>query len=87
METDERKEALELWLKKRTPFGNGQLETASADASFRRYFRIIDGGRSFIAMDAPPELEPCEPFAHIGSFMRELDINVPEIFAQDLNQG
>jgi len=85
--TDERKEALELWLKKRTPFGHGRLETASADASFRRYFRLVENNRSFIAMDAPPELEPCEPFVRIGSYMRDLDINVPEIFAQDLNQG
>lgn len=38
-------------------------------------------------MDAPPDLEPCEPFVRIGSYMRDLGISVPEILAQDLEQG
>ena len=33
------------------------LEPASADASFRRYFRVYHGAGSLIAMDAPPPAE------------------------------
>ncbi|HAB05032.1 MAG TPA: aminoglycoside phosphotransferase, partial [Alcanivorax sp.] len=36
-------------------------EVASADASFRRYFRYRHGGRTLVAMDAPPEQEDCRP--------------------------
>ena len=36
--------------------GTGITLTAlGGDASFRRYFRVQDGDRSFILMDAPPE--------------------------------
>jgi hypothetical protein len=38
-------------------------------------------------MDAPPDLEPCEPFVRIGTYMHEHDINVPKIITQDLKRG
>ena len=85
--TDERKDALEYWLSAQASFGSARLETASEDASFRRYFRLSEGGRSWIVMDAPPDLEPCEPFVRIGERMLETGVNVPKIIARDLEQG
>ena len=85
--TDERKDALENWLSAQASFGSARLETASEDASFRRYFRLSEGGRSWIVMDAPPDLEPCEPFVRIGERMLETGANVPKIIARDLEQG
>ena len=38
-------------------------------------------------MDAPPDLEPCEPFVRIGTHMREREINVPKIITHDLKRG
>ena len=70
-----------------TSFKQSNLEVASADASFRRYFRISDLGKSWIVMDAPPDLEPCEPFVRIAEQMHEAGINVPKIIAQDLKKG
>jgi len=84
---DERKESLEDWLRTSTSFKQSNLEVASADASFRRYFRISDLGKSWIVMDAPPDLEPCEPFVRIAEQMHEAGINVPKIIAQDLKKG
>ena len=63
--------------------------SASADASFRRYFRSADknSGKSYVIMDAPPEKEDCEPFIRIAKMLRSTGVNVPEIIAQDLTQG
>ena len=38
-------------------------------------------------MDAPPNLEDSKPFVEIGKWMKESGINVPEIFAKDLDHG
>lgn len=70
--------------------GRGVLETAasaSADASFRRYFRIHLDGRSYIVMDAPPEQEDSRPFIKIALLMSEAGLRVPEVHAADLGQG
>ena len=87
VERDQRQEEMEEWLKAHTSFSPEKLELASADASFRRYFRLWEQGKPWIVMDAPPELEPCEPFVRIGSYMKEHDINVPKIINQDLKRG
>lgn len=63
------------------------LTRASADASFRRYFRVTAGDRSWIAMDAPPEREDCRPFMRVAALMRAAGINVPEILAHDVDRG
>lgn len=68
-------------------FGCIELLPASADASFRRYFRIHSGGDSFIVMDAPPEREHCRPFIDIAGRLAQSGIHVPRILATDLEQG
>ena len=60
---------------------------ASADASFRRYFRLSHAGESWVVMDAPPEREDCRPFLHVAQLMLDAGINSPRILAQDLSQG
>lgn len=63
------------------------LRPASSDASFRRYFRVTGGGKTFIIMDAPPEHEDCRPFLHVTQLLKQAAINVPAILAQDLQHG
>ena len=64
------------------------LAPASADASFRRYFRVTrPDGSTRIVMDAPPEHEDCRPFLHVARLFREAGVHVPEVFDQDLDQG
>ncbi|MES2885099.1 MAG: phosphotransferase [Pseudomonadota bacterium] len=60
---------------------------ASADASFRRYFRLSHAGQSWVVMDAPPEREDCKPFLHVAQLMLDAGLNGPRIVAQDLSQG
>jgi aminoglycoside/choline kinase family phosphotransferase len=63
------------------------IQPASADASFRRYFRITLKGATYIIMDAPPDKEDVRPFVAIATRLRGLGLNVPEILQQDLEQG
>ena len=62
-------------------------EVASADASFRRYFRYRHGDRTLVAMDAPPEQEDCRPFVDVAGRLARAGVAVPEILHQDLEQG
>jgi len=60
---------------------------ASADASFRRYFRLTADASSWVVMDAPPEREDCKPFLHVAQLLLDAGLNGPQVLAQDLEQG
>jgi len=64
-----------------------RLEPASADASFRRYFRAFSSSGSHIVMDAPPSHEDCRPWLHVGRLFRAAGANTPEILAENLAEG
>lgn len=83
---DERLDRLMIWLKKFDDIVPDSLEPASADASFRRYFRVR-GASSLIVMDAPPEQEDCGPFLQIAGYLQQMGLNSPRILAADLEQG
>ncbi len=84
----ERQRQLERWLELSCGLTQYDIEPASADASFRRYFRVsLPGGVTRIAMDAPPEKEDCRPFVEIAGRMAQAGLHVPQIFEQDLEQG
>jgi hypothetical protein len=83
----DRLEALDAWLARALGDRGFGREPASADASFRRYFRVTAGERTWIAMDAPPEREDCRPFVKVAGLMRAAGLHVPGIVAQDLEQG
>jgi N-acetylmuramate 1-kinase len=63
------------------------LRSASADASFRRYFRVDSAAASLIIMDAPPAQENCQPFVDVAKLMAQAGLQVPEILAWDEAQG
>ena len=83
----QRKERLEAWAKQQLGWPHAVMTPASADASFRRYFRIQQNGKSYILMDAPPDREDCRPFVHISRLFLELGLHVPEILGEDAGQG
>ena len=69
-----RRAAFEQWLSAIAPRHGLQpltLAPASADASFRRYLRIEGRSGSLIVMDAPPALEPVQPFVHVATLLAE----------------
>lgn len=71
-----------------TPTLPATLRPASADASFRRYFRIdaVAGG-TLIVMDAPPPQEDVRPFIEIAGLFAGIGLSVPAILAQDVERG
>ena len=75
------------WLLRELPGRTFTLAPASADASFRRYFRITLGDETLIVMDAPPPQEDCQPFVHVAGLMAAAGLHVPAILGQNLEQG
>lgn len=84
----QRQQQLTEWLSSLHPGRSFTLSPASADASFRRYFRatFVDGSTR-IVMDAPPQHEDCKPFLHIGKLFEAAGAHVPHVYAQDLSRG
>ncbi|MFD1123665.1 aminoglycoside phosphotransferase family protein [Methylophilus flavus] len=82
----DRTQQLEQWLAQvlDQPY---TLTTASADASFRRYFRVHLPQETLIAMDAPPPQEDCRPFVNVAERLLAAGLNVPKVIAQDVTQG
>ena len=68
---DLRFDELRQWVSERLGVRDAALEPASEDASFRRYFRVRTGARTWIAMDAPPGREDCTAFVHVAKLMRD----------------
>ena len=88
---DARSDALKVWLATFAPEYGLALESltpASADASYRRYFRIhADSGKTFIVMDAPPDKEAIGPYLKVQSLMHDAGMNVPVIYEKDEAAG
>jgi aminoglycoside/choline kinase family phosphotransferase len=89
---DDRQQQLGAWLNTVLQQANFSLTIASADASFRRYFRVnlvapYLGFHTLIAMDAPPPQEDCTPFVNIAKLFLDAGLNVPQLIAQDLARG
>jgi len=59
------------------------LRLASADASFRRYFRIDAQDGSRIIMDAPPDKENSAPFVKVAALMHAAGVHAPQVLAWD----
>ena len=89
---DARVEALANWLRAheaRYGLNLATLAPASADASFRRYFRLASSGGhgpTLIAVDAPPP-EKCREFAQVASLLASAGVHVPRVLECDLERG
>lgn len=68
-------------------WGDAAVVPLAGDASFRRYFRVIDGGRRAVLMDAPPPHEDPRPFIAIAEHLLDDGFAAPRILARDLAQG
>ncbi|MEO9063654.1 MAG: phosphotransferase [Burkholderiaceae bacterium] len=90
---DTRLESLRVWLDgvaRRHAIDVESLVPASADASFRRYFRVdATAGpvKTVIVMDAPPDREDSTAFVHVAGLMSVAGLHVPRILEADLTQG
>ncbi|HNS28078.1 MAG TPA: phosphotransferase, partial [Steroidobacteraceae bacterium] len=86
-ENDARAAQLQEWLTAGLGRPIERLTLASADASFRRYFRVHADGVSWIAMDAPPGREDVRPYLRVARLLEETGVHVPHVHAFDIEQG
>ena len=80
---------LQRWLDTLADNTYHNLQAASADASFRQYFRVTNkqDNKTYVVMDAPPEKEDCHPFVLVTDLIRGVGVNAPDIIAIDIEQG
>ena len=88
MPADTRLHTLQEWLTRDLGIPLRDLQPASADASFRRYFRVWNAaGETFIAMDAPPEHEDLGLYLRVSGLLEGCGVHVPHVHAHDLARG
>ena len=83
----QRQRQLTEWLFSLYPNEIFTIAPASADASFRCYFRATFPDKTLIVMDAPPQHEDCKPFLHVAKLFENAGVHVPHVYAQNLEQG
>src|SRR5262245_61792364 len=84
---DSRLALIQDWLTQDLKLPIERIEPASADASFRRYFRAFRGKDTFIVMDAPPGKEDVRPYLKVTSLLESLDAHVPHVHEADVDRG
>jgi len=70
-----------------TPYKEYDITIASADASFRKYYRLTKEDKSFLLMDSSLEKESLTPFLDVTQRLKNAGVNVPEIYTQELSLG
>ncbi|MEE4330094.1 MAG: phosphotransferase [Wenzhouxiangella sp.] len=83
---DRRRIAGLTWAEKIIGRAPESVESISSDASQRRYFRLRDGARTRILMDAPPDREPLTPFLDVARRLEHC-VRVPDIVSENVEQG
>jgi len=84
---DIRLNSIKDWLSNELKLSINSIAPASADASFRRYFRAQTDQGVFIVMDAPPEKESIDGFINIAHALSDVGVHAPAIKAQDIKKG
>ena len=67
--------------------GADDIRPASADASFRSYWRVTGNGPTRIVMDAPPDREDIGPWLDVDARLRRAGVHAPEVLAVDRDNG
>ena len=68
-------------------WGSAARTALPGDASFRRYWRLTDGARRAVLMDAPPDKLDIHLFLAIDAHLRGLGYSAPDIFAANPATG
>jgi len=68
-------------------WGGAEILPLAGDASFRRYFRVVQGDRTAVLMDAPPPHEDPRPFIAVAEWLAGVGLSAPDILARDLDKG
>ncbi|HSQ68605.1 MAG TPA: phosphotransferase [Steroidobacteraceae bacterium] len=84
---DQRLDLLCKWLEHDLGWRDFGLAPASADASFRRYFRVTRAGETFVVMDAPPEQEDVVPYLRVAEMLAQIGVHAPAVLGRNEAQG
>ncbi len=97
LKNDARLSLIRSWLTRDLGWRVGRISVASADASFRRYFRVSRGdvdpaawaprADTLIVMDAPPGKEDVAPYLKVSSLLEQAGAHVPHVHASDSKRG
>ena len=97
LDNDPRLTLIRTWLTRDLGWRIGRISVASADASFRRYFRVSRGdvdpaawapkADSLIVMDAPPGKEDIAPYLKVTALLEQAGAHVPHVHASDIRRG
>ena len=87
MNTTDRQLARCQWARTALNQPDAVLEPASADASFRSYWRVRDGGTHWIVMDAPPAQEDIRPWLDVAARLSAAGLHVPQVRHADAEHG
>ncbi|WBO21409.1 aminoglycoside phosphotransferase family protein [Sphingomonas abietis] len=68
-------------------WAGAEIRPLAGDASFRRYFRVVDADRTAVLMDAPPEHEDMGPFLAIADHLATLGLSSPQNYGVDRAGG
>ncbi|MES0370785.1 MAG: phosphotransferase [Mariprofundaceae bacterium] len=83
---DQRLIAGSEWVSSR--LGEGcEITTLAGDASFRRYFRVVQGSKHSVLMDAPPDQEDVTPFLDVRSWLADAGLKVPDLLHEERELG
>ena len=70
-----------------TAWADWDVEALSADASFRRYFRLTQNGQSALLMDSPPDTEDIDSYVKIDRYLLSVGLRAPQIHELDEENG
>ncbi len=84
---DPRRTQLIAWLRSILDTQDIEITPASADASFRRYFRVQREGGSLVVMDAPPDKEDVRPWLNVADMLGRIGVNAPRVLERNLEDG
>jgi aminoglycoside/choline kinase family phosphotransferase len=97
LKNDPRLSVIQTWLTRDLGWRIGRISVASADASFRRYFRVSRGdvdpaawapkADTLIIMDAPPGKEDIAPYLKVSGLLEQAGAHVPHVYAADARRG
>ncbi len=88
MSDDLRLDQMRHWLGTQGGYDPRGIVPASADASFRRYFRINrSDGSTCIGMDSPPDHEDLAGYLRVSALLERCGMHVPHVFAADVKLG
>ena len=74
------------WLET-TSYKSYKIEVASADASFRKYYRLSKDTFTYLVMDSSLELESLPDFVSVTEKLLAVNVKAPQILEKNLEDG